>query len=156
MALKEDMVKIDINMLDTECVEHPVMYFQVSEELIEEKERYERIKLKLDIKVSELKLDIIRNPSRYQVEKTPEYVIDAIINVDEEIIALKTKMLTIKFDIDHLQAGVNSLEHKKRMIESLVTLHGNQYFAAPKVTQAGMEEVSRKHVESNFKPRKPR
>lgn len=154
MQVTKDMLEIDINRLDQECVDHPKLYFEVSSALTDVREKYERFKLRLDIQVGELKLDIIRNPQAYEVEKTPEYVIDSLVNRDPRIIEIRKEMHKLKAEIDTLQAGVNSLEHKKRMIESLVTLHGNQYFASPRTSSAGMEEINNRKTDRVLTPKK--
>jgi hypothetical protein len=63
-----------------------------------------------------------------------------------------------KHQVDLLQAVVTSLDHRKRALESLVSLHGQDYFSSPRADSSNQETIDK--IQQNavrrksIKPRK--
>jgi hypothetical protein len=48
--------------------------------------------------------------------------------------------LQAKFEVDTCQGAVSAIEQRKSMIEALIKLHGQQYFAGPSIPRQLNEE----------------
>ena len=46
-----------------------------------------------------------------------------------------------KHSVDVVQAVVTTLDHRKRALESLVTLHGQDYYSTPRVKDADARDI---------------
>jgi hypothetical protein len=133
----------DLNLLDVECRCQPKLYFKYAEQ-------YEEVLRKLDnaeriLKAIDAKLD-----DRIRAkEKLTETAIKNKILLHEkhEIQAEKVSRYTYKAGI--LRQILVSLEHRKRMIEKAVDLHGQKYFATPKISDRS-EDIKNKIEQRAF------
>jgi hypothetical protein len=92
-------------------------------------------KAALEVVEAEVKRSIRRNPSKYGIEQsrvTEAMVAEAMILSPKYQKALKA-VNDAKHVVDVLEAALNTLDHRKRTLESLVSLFGMSYFAKPKV-----------------------
>jgi hypothetical protein len=128
----KERLAIDHNALDVEWIDQPQLIFELSAELADERSKLERLKLASEVTEAEVAKDVREHPEKYGIEKVTEGAIKVAVEISAERQSAQKKLIVQKHAVEVLQAGVTAAEHKKRALESLVTLHGQQYFASPK------------------------
>lgn len=138
---KEDrpLFELDETQLDREWVEQPKLYFDYATQLADTKLHYEETKVDLDVVRADLDLAIRANPEDYDLDKVTEKTIESRILQEEEYKSALKKVRQAKHEVDLLQAAVVALDHRKHALQNLVSLHGQQYFAAPRADEHGRE-----------------
>jgi hypothetical protein len=128
----KERLAINHNALDVEWLQQPMFFYEISCELAEVRQELERAKLAFDVAEAEIAKDVRENPENYGVSKvTNDSVKEAVSSSDRRCKELK-RLMRKKHEVEVLQAGVSSVEQRKRALECLVTLHGQQYFSSPK------------------------
>jgi len=138
---------IDVEALDVEAAMQGDLFFKWAEKAVEARKVSERSKLNVDVLVAELGSKIRKNPEKYKVEKVTEGAITAAIHNHDDYKEAQDTHLDNRADLDLLNQAVIAMEQKKRMIESLITLHGQQYFASPSVPHSLPEAYAEKMEE---------
>ena len=130
----QEDIEIDNSALDVEWLRQASLTFKFCK--IEA-----NIKREIDIK--EVVLGLIRadldkqirmNPEEFEITtKLTETVINNTILEDDEYKRCFRVLLEQKYELAVAKAAVKSIDSKKTALESLVKLHGQQYFAGPSV-----------------------
>lgn len=123
--------KIDPLQLDIEAVRLPEIFFKWAEKAVEAKSEVDRLKLKADTILAEMENDIREKPGRYGLEKATDASVKAKAATQEKYQQANERYFRARDDSALLDKAVQAIEIKKRMIEVLVTLFGQQYFAGP-------------------------
>lgn len=146
--MDKNLLDIDNYALDTEWIRQPTLFFEYAEqltdarnELDEAKSRLEVAKAELDEVCASLDTQIRSNPESFGVtSKITETVVKNTVLLHADYKKAKKKcediqeeILQTKYNVDILQAFVSSLDVKKTALENLVKLHGQNYFATPKI-----------------------
>jgi hypothetical protein len=105
--------------------------FDVGERLAEEREELEELKQDLTEIEATLSRDIRLNPGQYGLDKVTEAAVKTAIPEQKEYVKCAKEIAAVKTRVERLQNFLNALDHRKRMIQTLASLHGQQYFAAP-------------------------
>lgn len=129
----EDDLRIDGHSLDLECLDQAARFMRYSRELADARDRLARAERHQDIVEAEAN-DRARKRLTDPDKKAPTVdAVKAAVAVDEAVKKAAAEILDLKHEVDVLQAAVSAFDHRKRMLENLVTLHGQQYFAGPRV-----------------------
>jgi len=70
------------------------------------------------------------------LDKVTESAIASRARIDDEYVELYKELLDAKAESALLDQAVAAMEQRKRMLEILVTLHGQEYFAGPSVPRS--------------------
>jgi len=132
MDYNED-IKINREELDLEWLRQPELVGRYSRELAQAQLELDKLEEKISIITAEKELAIRTSPEKFGLEKVTEGALKTILTADKELIGLKETLNEKKFEINILSAVLKSLEHKKKALENLVTLHGQNYFATPSI-----------------------
>lgn len=122
---------IDPLQLDVEVTAQAETFFRWAERSIAARTSADRLKQKLDELESSLQLKVRKTPERFGLEKVTEGAISAIVTTHPDMRAMQKKVARARERAAFLEQAVRSMDMKKRMLELLVTLHGQQYFAGP-------------------------
>lgn len=145
-------LQIDQNRLDREWVRQPKLYHHHAVELANAKLALDEAESALDLVRADTTLDIYERPSAYDIEKATKDTVEAALLKNKSVKAAQAKVREAKHAVEVLTAVVKALDHKKRALESLVSLHGQDYFATPKAPTGAageqMEQASKKAVRS--------
>ena len=140
----EDDMWIDESALDLECKDQPELmmkYTKIQAELQkdedEKKEALDLLKAKLDKKIR-------YHPDVYNIDKITEGAISSTILRDHEYQAANQTYIDARFENNVAKGAVRSCDQRKSMIETLVKLHGQQYFAGPKVPRDIVKEAEKR------------
>jgi hypothetical protein len=104
-----------------------------SKELAKLIKEQDLIKEEIDLVKATLDKKIRTDPEKYGITKITETVVFNTILADEEYQKVIKKSLEKKFEVKTCQGAVNAIEQRKSMLEALIKLHGQQYFAGPSV-----------------------
>lgn len=129
----EDDLSIDETALDVEWLEQPRLMMRYGQESARAKAKVTQIREKLEVVKAELDKDIRQDPVKYGIDKITEKAIDAVIRADEEYQEVIQSLLEAEYEVNVLTAAVYAMNARKEALENLVKLHGQQYFAGPRV-----------------------
>ena len=129
----EKDIEIDDTALDIEWLEQPRKMMQYSKNAAFRRMKLEEAKQALDIAKAEVDNKIRKNPEMFGIEKITENVISATILIANEYQEAYAEYLTAKYESDMASGAVQAFEQRKSALENLVKLHGQQYFAGPKI-----------------------
>ena len=141
--------EVDQSRLDEEWVRQPAVYYDYATRLADARLTLEEAKTDLEVIRADYDIDIRGNPETYDLEKTTEKLIESVIAQQDEYQKALRNAQKAKHEVDLLQAATQALDHKKQALQSLVNLHGQNYFATPKAEGAGQEvaeELEKKAV----------
>lgn len=126
-------VSIDINQLDVEAARQAETFFKWAERATEARALVDEAKLQLDTTEAKLQLDCRKNPRKFGLERVTEATIVAAVKVSKRYIRYYDRWIRRRRTSAMLANAVMAMEQKKKAIENLITLHGQQYFAGPSV-----------------------
>lgn len=128
----EGIFDIDKDSLDREWVRQPKLYFRYAEKLADANAEVAREKTQLDLARAMASKLVRLNPQKFGLERVSEGAIaNALTSIKMVRVALK-RFNRAQHEADVIQAAVRALDHKKKALESLVFLHGQNYFSSPK------------------------
>ena len=127
------ITEIDHNALDVEWIEHPGIFMEVSMELVEEKKKLKKLQMRADMREADAAKEIKEDPEKFGLKAKPTIPdVKGAVDTHEDVLSSRKKIIEQEYEVAMLSACVGALDHKKRALESLVTLHGQQYFASSK------------------------
>ena len=155
-------LQIDLQNLEVEATMQPERFMKWAEKGVKARGRVEDTKFRLEIVIAELAADYRNNPEEHGLKKVTEGAINEKVKLSPEYREAYEEWMKAKEEADLLKSGVDAMEQKKRMIEVLITLHGQEYFAGPSVPRSltdawsNVNEARNKGVEKKTKMRKRR
>jgi hypothetical protein len=126
-------LQIDVHQLDVEAAMQGELFFKWAERSAEATKARDRAKLALDVLEAELDSTIRQSPEEYGLSKVTEGAIQSAIKQIEEWQKAQKDYIEARSESALTDHAVSAMEQRKRMIEVLVTLHGQEYFAGPSV-----------------------
>jgi len=145
MDYEKDII-IDEEALDFECLEQPrlmLKYTRIEAESIKELDLASE---NLSLVRAELDKAIRLDPEKFGIEKVTETAITNVILSNEEYQKANKSLIEAKFDSKVAQGAVRAFDQRKSMLETLTRLHGQQYFAGPKVPRDLSKEAELKRL----------
>lgn len=137
--------QIDPHALDVEWLRQPELYHIYAGKLADAKRNLEELKHEQDRVEAELQIAIRDNPDDYGLPKVTEAVVAAAVKDLPAYQRAQKAVVIAKHIVDLLQADCTALDHKRKALENLVTLHGLDYFSEPraytKEAHDGIEEI---------------
>lgn len=125
--------QLDPEELDINALAQADLYGKWAERSAIAKALEERLEWEVEKKEAELQGRIRKYPAQFGLESSTEAAVKAAVRVHKEYITAKEKYLDARAEAMLLDRAERSLDQRKRMIEELVKLHGQQYFAGPKM-----------------------
>jgi len=123
--------KLDPNHLDLAAATQGETFFHWAQQSIQAKRLVDRAKLNVELQENSLALDIRKNPEKFNLAKVTEAAISASVKVHPDYQNAVAQLIAAREESALLDVAVVAMEQRKRMIEVLITLHGQQYFAGP-------------------------
>lgn len=141
-------VRIDESALDVECLAQPRLMLRYGQASADAYRAEQLAKEKLEVVKAELDEDIRSHPEKYTLTKITEAVVgNAVIRTDRYQEANKT-YIQAKYDSSLARTAAGAIDARKDMLELLVRLHGQQYFAGPSVPRDISTEWTKRHVQT--------
>lgn len=153
----EDLLKIDSGRLDYEWLRQANLVFKASKLEAQARKAVDELKRELDVERAQVDSSIRENPGNFGIVKITEKIIESTILQDVGVQELLADLNKARYDQNMRQALVNALEHKKRALESLVSLHGQNYFSEPRakddVSKEGVTRARKTKVRKGIPPK---
>lgn len=127
---------IDPDALDKALVEQPRLFFKHAAKLADARLELDEAESRFDVVKADLSLAIRGNPKKYKLGdeiKITEASIDATITTHPKYVEAQGEVNVAKHAVAILQAVATALDHRKRALEKMVDLHGQNYFSTPHV-----------------------
>ena len=127
---------IDADQLDKALVEQPRLFFKHAAKLADARLELDEAESRFDVVKADLSLAIRGNPKKYKLGdeiKITEASIDATITTHPKYVEAQGEVNVAKHAVAILQAVATALDHRKRALEKMVDLHGQNYFSSPRV-----------------------
>lgn len=144
----ENDVTIEESALDLEWLQQPKLMMNYAQLAAEAAKEYEIAKEKIAITKAELDKSIRTNPENYGISKITETVIENTIILQDSYKECSSNLIQCKYQFEIARAAVTAIDQKKTALENLVKLHGQQYFAGPKVPRDLSAEFKKKKEQS--------
>lgn len=134
LVVEVNLATIDKDELDREWIEQPDKYLEYAMQLAEANNEVNERKASLDVSEAEAELDIRSKPRKYKLsEPIREASVKLQIVLHPDVQKATRRLNKAKYRAGILSAAVTALDHRKRALEKLVDLHGQGYFAAPRM-----------------------
>ncbi len=137
-------VRIDETALDVECLDQPSLMVKYTRLLADAEQRLDEAKEALDLVKAELDKEIRSDPDRFDLAKATETSVANAVIMQPEYAEASNRMIEAKYEAKVLAGVVRAIDARKTMLETLVKLHGQQYFAGPNVPRDLSYEAEKK------------
>jgi hypothetical protein len=127
----EKDIQIEDQSLDWECTQQPVLmmrytnHFALMRKLADESEEA------LDVIKAQIEKEIRDDPEAFDIVKITEAAVKAGILLDKRYTTANKAYINAKYEAKMAEGAVKAFDNRKDMIEGLIKLHGQQYFAGP-------------------------
>jgi len=138
----EEFMDIDEDSLDVEWLEQPKKMVQMVKIAAKVKINMERAKDNLAQVKAELAKKVRAAPEKYGIEKITIDAVNDVVQTNAKYIEAYEEYLEAVYENDVASGSVKATEQRKSSLENLVKLHGQQYFAGPKVPRNLSEQAT--------------
>lgn len=129
----EELMSIDEDSLDVEWLEQPKKMVQMVKIAANCERELNKTKDKLAQVKADLSRDIRANPDKFGLDKVTENAIFEKVQTHKDYIEAFNDFVDAQYEAQVAAGSVKAMEQRKSALENLVKLHGQQYFAGPKV-----------------------
>lgn len=156
----EKDIRIDETALDVEWLEQPSLMLKYIKHSAQAEKELDEAKQTLDVVRAEVDSAIRKNPEGYGLSKVTDASIASTLIIQEEYKIAFENFLEVKYEASMAKGAIKAFEQRKESLENLVKLHGQSYFAGPKIPRDihWEREQKQKKVDSgisrNFKREK--
>lgn len=126
-------IRIDESALDVEWLEQPTLMMKYARHAADCRMNLDLVKERVDFVKAELDKHIRENPKEYKMEKLTESAIQNIIITQKRYMDAEEQLIHARYELDIANAAVRAMDARKDALENLVRLHGQQYFAGPRI-----------------------
>ena len=127
----EKDLQIDHNALDVEWLDQPQKFMRYSVLHTDACLKVDKAKENLDVVQAELSMKIRKDPDDYDIPKVTEATVSNAITLSPEFQEANLEYIKAKHEANILLCAVKAFDQRKRALEHLVQLLGQQYFASP-------------------------
>lgn len=139
--IDDSFLEIDEGALDREWVRQPKLYFKFAMRLALARSEFDEAKADFELVKADLDSAIRDDPTEYGLKKLTEPGVVAAMPRQGQYIKALQDINEKRRAQGILEAAVTALEHKKRALEKLVDLHGQEYFSTPRAPANSREAV---------------
>jgi len=137
-------VQIDVFALDKNWLEQPEKYMEVAEQAADARAEVDACKIYLENLQAALDNKIRRDPQMYGLDKITEGGVSTAIKRFKSYKKAQQSLLDAKKKSGKLDAVLSALDHRKKALENLVFLQGQNYFSKPRESKAVDQNVRNK------------
>lgn len=124
---------IDPSQLDLAAATQADTFFHWGEQATVARADMDQAKIQIELAENRLALECRKEPEKFNLTKVTEAGITAAVKNHVTYQEAVDRYLEAKQESQLADVAVVAMEQRKRMIECLITLHGQQYFAGPSV-----------------------
>jgi hypothetical protein len=140
-------VRIDETALDVECLDQPSLMVKYARLLADAERELDKAKEALDLVKAELDKEIRSDPDKFDLIKATETSVANTVIMQPKYVEASNRVIEAKYEAKVLAGVVRAMDARKTMLETLVKLHGQQYFAGPNVPRDLSYEAQRLHAQ---------
>ena len=126
-------LEIDPTQLDVECGMQGELFFKWAEKSTEARALVDTEKFRAEVLLMQLAGQARSDPGSFGLVKVTEAAVQEAVKTHPDYIEAYERYLEARAASGILEKAVEAMEQRKRMLESLISLHGMQYFAGPSV-----------------------
>lgn len=141
----EKDITIDETSLDLEWLDQPRLMMRYVRHAADMRKEMDEAKERLDNEQAELDKKVRSNPERYGIDKITETAVRNAVLSHERFKKVNEEYMEASYEHNMAQGAVRAIETKKTALENLVRLHGQQYFAGPKIPRDLHDEVTKRN-----------
>ena len=138
----EEAMEIDISALEEEWLSQPALAFKYGKNWAELQKELELAQEEIKLIRSELVEQATGDPEKYlDTAKATANIVEAYYRNHKRHKAQKDKIVQLQFEANVAEIVKTEISiTRKRALENLVSLHGQQYFAGPSIPKT-VEEI---------------
>ena len=153
----EQDLAIDPLQLDVHAGLQGELFFKWAEKEVAARQNADEAKFRLEVLTAQLDSQARLDPDSFGIQKVTEGSIATAVKTSDQYQEAYEEWLEARGEAALLAKAVEAMEQKKRMIEVLITLHGQQYFAGPSIprnlAEAWKDEMEKR--EKNVRQKTP-
>jgi len=140
----EQDIYIDQDGLDIECLDQAKLMLKYTRLQASAKKEVSRMKEALAVEKAELGRRIRKDPDDFDLDKVTEAVVENTIIIQPDYKRAVSDLLDAQYEYDMIRGAVEAVQQRKDMLQDLIRLHGQQYFAGPSIPRDLSYEVKQK------------
>lgn len=154
--MKEDynFIEIDEHDLDKVCREHSRHYMLWALRLADAQFNADEAKAKLDLTEVELARDVRNHPTQFDVKRVTDKAVAETVKAHKSYQRALRNLHKKVRRVGRVKAVVNALDHRKKMIEGMVFLRGQNYFSEPDPNRR--QRIRERKLQHRLEMTKPR
>jgi len=129
----EKDIKIDEDSLDLEWLDQPALFMKYARHLAQARRTQDEAKQEIDVVSADIDRQIREKPEDFDIVKVTEGAIKSALLTEPDYQIAYKKYLDAKYEADMASNAVQAFNQRKDALENLVRLHGQQYFAGPRL-----------------------
>lgn len=138
------LFEIDLNELETHWQDHPRLVMQYSTELADARLDLEEDEAELEAVRARADFTVRKDPQKFGQEKLTEPAIKGIVSKNKAVRDCEARCRKARHKVNMLSGILRTLDHRKRALENLVKLHGQNYFSVPYTDSKSKAEYLKK------------
>jgi hypothetical protein len=143
-------IHIDSEALDIEWLEQSSLMMKYSQNVAQLQKEVDEAKESIELIKAELDKKIRSKPEKYGIVKITDTQVASTILMQQSYQIASTAYIDAKFELNTAKGAVDAFEHRKNSLENLVKLHGQQYFAGPKIPRDLTKEWQKKQDQREY------
>ena len=149
MNYEKDLV-IDDSALDIECADQAMLFMKYAKHYAETRRILDEEKQRLDIVKADIDKQIREHPEKFKLEKVTEGAIQSAILTEGTYNIAYKKYLDAKFESDMAANAKDAMNMRKEMLEGMIKLLAQSYFAGPRTPRdlSKERELKQRKVDS--------
>jgi hypothetical protein len=140
-ARYKDVIRVNKHRLDEEAENHAELTYNEAVNLILLKEEIEVLERGYKKKKAEKFIQVKKDPIMFNLDSASDKTVEALLMNDPELIRMEDVLRTYEKELAIRTAFLSALNARKSMINDLVTLHGQSYFAKTQTTGEAKKRV---------------
>jgi hypothetical protein len=149
-----DLFRPDKNRLDEELQEQPKLCRIYSEHLADAQRDLDEAEARLDFVKADLDNQIRASPADFCIDRITEPAVKLGIILQKRYQAANKKVIEARYRVNQLKGICNAIEHRKKSVEQLVYLFGQDYWAEPRISSERRKPVEDQIVRKAFTKRR--
>jgi hypothetical protein len=134
-------LEIDPLRLDQEWVDQPRLFHSYALKMANADAKVDAAKGQLDLAKAVVEKAIRDNPEEFGLEKVTESAIAACVIQQEDYQDALKLLNMLRHKASVLKVAVTALDQRKKALEKLVDLHGQDYFSTPRAKGENREKM---------------
>lgn len=126
-----NFIEIDEYKLDEACMSQSKHYMEWALKLADAQFNADEAKAQLELIEVELARDIRNHPGQFDVKRVTDKAVAETVKSHKSYQKGLTKLHQKTRRVGRIKAVVNALDHRKKMIEAMVFLRGQNYYSEP-------------------------